>query len=379
MTEISIILPCRNEEKALPHCLKQIQKIIKKNRLDAEIIVSDSSKDKSPEVVRKFMKNDSTIKLLKHDKVGYGNAYLEGFSIAKGKYIFMADADGSYDFNELPKFIKSLKEGNDFVIGNRFGGKMEKSSMPMLHKHFGNPMLSGTLRLFFNTKVKDSHCGMRAIAKEALDKLKLKTTGMEFASEMVVKSIRNKLKIAQVNINYHKRIGETKLRSFRDGWRHLRFMLLYSPLFLFFIPGLFLFLAGFLSMFMLYFFGISIKDISLSIHPMFLSSLFVISGYQLINFAAFARIYAIVHLGDESKWFDRLIKHVTIERASIVGGTIVIFGALIYLFIFFRWASLDFGTINEIKNAIVALTFTVLGIQAIASAFMMSIIGIGER
>ena len=174
--EISIILPCRNEEQAIEFCLKQIKEVIKKNKLNAEIIVSDSSTDNSPIIAKK-----NKVMLIKHNKEGYGNAYLEAFPYAKGKYIFMADCDGTYDFNETPKFIEELKQGNNLVIGNRFAGTMEKDSMPFLNKYIGNPVLSGILRLFFFTKIKDSHSGMRAITKQALNKLNLKTAGMEFA------------------------------------------------------------------------------------------------------------------------------------------------------------------------------------------------------
>lgn len=220
--EISIILPCHNEQEALPFCLAQIKKNIKQNNLNAEIIVSDSSTDKSPEIAR----SESAI-LVKHGKEGYGIAYLEAFKIARGKYVFMADADGTYDFAEIPNFLKYLRENYDFVLGDRFSGKMEKGAMPFLHK-LGNPLLSGMLRLFFGTKISDSHCGMRAISKKSLEKLNLQTIGMEFASEMVVKSLKNNLKIKELPINYYKRKGKSKLRTFSDGWRHFRFMVLYK-------------------------------------------------------------------------------------------------------------------------------------------------------
>jgi len=229
--EISVILPCRNEEQALPFCLKQIKETIKKNNLSAEIIVSDSSTDKSPEIA-----NRENLVLVKHDKEGYGMAYLEAFKIAKGKYIFMADADGTYDFGEIPNFIRYLKEGYDLVLGNRFAGEIEKGAMPLQNKYLGNPILSGILRFFFKTKIKDSQSGMRAITKKALQKLNLQTAGMEFASETIIKALKNNLKIKEIPINYYKRKGLSKLRPFSDAWKHIRFMLLYSPLFLFFIP-----------------------------------------------------------------------------------------------------------------------------------------------
>jgi len=261
--ELSIILPCRNEEQAIEFCLKQIKEVIRKNKLDAEVIVSDSSIDNSPIIAKK-----NKVILIKHNKEGYGNAYLEAFKEAKGKYIFMADCDGTYDFNEMPKFLEELKQGNDLILGNRFEGIMEEDAMPLLNKHIGNPVLSGILRLFFWTKIKDSHSGMRAIKKEALKKLNLKTTGMEFASEMIIKAIKNKLKIKELPINYYKRKGDSKLRPFSDAWKHTRFMLLYSPLFLFFIPGIILSLIGLISMILLYFSKVNMFGIQLFYHPL---------------------------------------------------------------------------------------------------------------
>jgi glycosyltransferase involved in cell wall biosynthesis len=372
--EISIILPCRNEEKALPSCLKLIKEVIKRNKLDAEIIVSDSSTDKSPEIAIK-----EKVRLVKHDKEGYGIAYLEGFNAAKGKYLFMADADGSYDFNEIPKFVKYLREGYDFVIGDRFGGKMDSSAMPFLHKYLGNPVLSGILRLFYGTKINDCHCGMRAISREALEKLNLRTTGMEFASEMIIKALKAKLKIKEVSIDYHERKGDSKLKSFRDGWRHLRFMLLYSPIFLFFVPGMILFLLG-LEMLLLFYFGsLEIFGVRFDYHPMFFAGLLIILGYQLVFFSLFAKTYAVTHLGDDWRFMDRVCKYITIEKASIFGILVLLAGAFVYGWIFAKWFNSGFGALNEVKNSIIALVLIVLGAQTVFSSFMLSMLGIKEK
>jgi len=340
--EISIILPCRNEQEALPFCLAQIKKTIKENNLSAEIIVSDSSTDKSPEIAR----SDPAVILLKHDEEGYGAAYLEAFKIAGGKYIFMADADGTYEFSEIPRFIKFLKNDYDFAIGNRFAGKMERNSMPFLHR-LGNPLLSGILRLFFGTKISDSHCGMRAIKKSAIKVLNLQTTGMEFASEMVIKAIKNGLKIKELPINYKKRIGCSKLKPMADSWKHMRFMLLYSPLFLFFIPGIFLMSLG--------------AELYLLSHPFF-SSLLIIAGYQLVIFSVFAKTYAIIHLKEKSKFMDKIYRYLTIERASVLGILVILIGAIFYF-----------------PAPIIALTLAIAGIQTIFSSFMLSILSIKEE
>ena len=218
--ELSVILPCRNEEAALGSCITQIKKTIKRHNINAEIIVSDSSTDSSPKIAKQHK-----VKLIRHNKEGYGIACLEGFKHTKGKYIFIADADGSYDFNEIPKFLNQLKDGHDLIIGNRFKGKIEKKAMPFHHRYIGNPALSFILRIFFKTKVHDIHSGMRAISQKVLKKLNLKTTGMEFASEMIIQAAKKNIKIKEVPINYYRRLGTSKLKSFSDGWRHLKFML----------------------------------------------------------------------------------------------------------------------------------------------------------
>ncbi|MEM0465335.1 MAG: glycosyltransferase [Candidatus Pacearchaeota archaeon] len=372
--ELSIILPCRNEEKALSKCLSSIKEVIAKNNINAEIIVSDSSTDRSPQIAKKH-----GVILVKHNKIGYGTAILEGLKVAKGNYILISDSDGTYDFNEIPNFLKYLREGYDFVIGNRFAYSLDKDSMPWLHKYIGNPLLSGILRFFFRTNIKDSHCGMRAISKEALNKLNLKTTGMEFASEMVVKVVQNKLKTKEIPIKYYPRLGESKLNSFKDGWRHLKFMLIYSPLFLFFIPGLIFFLIGIETMAWLYFSSPSILGIKLYYHPMFISSILTILGYQLIIFSFFSKIYSIIHLNEKNEFFERIIKKITLEKSILIGTIIFILGFFIYLYIFIKWIKSGFGSLNEIKNSIVSLTLITLGIQTIFSSFMISILSIKEK
>lgn len=372
--KLSVILPCLNEEQALGSCLDKIKQIIEKNNLDAEIIVVDNgSTDKSCKIAM-----EKQVKLVHEKEKGYGATYLKGFEVAQGEYLFMADSDGTYDFDEIPKFIAELKRGYDFVIGNRFKGKIEKGAMPWPNRYIGNPILSSILRLFFKAKIHDAHCGMRAITKEALEKLSLRTVGMEFASEMIAQAVKRKLKIKELPINYHRRIGDSKLQSLADGWRHLRFMLLYSPLYLFFYPGLLLFIMGLVFMLRLYFGSPEILGIKLQYHPMFPSALLVIIGYQLIIFALFAKTYAITHLRDKPI-FDSLYKYITIENAGIVGILLGISGIIIYMVILFKWLSSGFGALQEVKNSILALTLIAIGTQTIFSSFMLSILGIRER
>jgi glycosyltransferase involved in cell wall biosynthesis len=379
--EISIILPCRNEEAALPKVLNQIKETIQENNINAEIILSDSSSDNSIEIIKQFAKNNPNtlkIKVIKHNKIGYGNAYLEAFPHTKSEYLFMADCDGTYDFNEIPKFLEALKENYDFVIGNRFAYKLEKNVMPFSHKYIGNPILSGLLKLFFKTSVKDSHCGMRAITKQSLEKIKLQTTGMEFASEMVIKALKNGLKTKQLPIHYHERIGKSKLNTMTDGWRHLRFMLLYSPLFLFFIPGFILFTLGIITLSWFYLTNPTFFGITFYTHPMFISALLTITGYQLIIFSVFAKTYAINHLNEKSP-LEKLYKYMTIEKASIIGSIIALAGLIIFILILYKWINSGLGDLNQIKNAVLGLTLLTIGIQTIFSSFMLSILGIKEK
>jgi len=216
---ISIVLPCQNEEKGLGFCLAEIEKTVREHGLRAEVIVSDSSSDQSPQIA----KNHGAI-LVKHDKKGYGRAYLEGLKAARGNYIIMADADNTYDFTKIPDFIGQLDRGFDLVIGNRLGGPMEADAMPWANRHIGTPVLSLLLKIAFGATIKDSQSGMRAIKKESLEKLKLKTQGMEFASEMIAKALIHKLKITEIPIPYRKRVGQSKLRPIQDALRHMWFM-----------------------------------------------------------------------------------------------------------------------------------------------------------
>ena len=380
--ELSIVLPCRNEQEAISNCLNEISKTLEENQIKAEIIISDSSSDGTINKIKEFVThnpNKLKLKIARHNKIGYGNAYLEGFKHVTTNYIFMADCDGTYDFTEIPKFLNELKNNNDFVIGNRFAYLLKKDVMPFTHKYIGNPILSGILRLFFGASVKDSHCGMRAIKTSSLKKLNLKTSGMEFASEMVIKALKSNLKTKQLKIHYHKRIGDSKLNSIADGWRHLRFMLLYSPLFLFFIPGLILFLLGASSLVALTISNPTFLGFTFYIHPMFISSLLTITGYQLIFFGIFAKTYAITHLGESNKKLEKIYKNITIEKAGIFGITIILAGIIIFGTILSNWINSNFGNLDEIKNSIVALTLITLGIQTIFSSFMLSILGIKER
>lgn len=340
----------------------------------AEVIVIDNgSTDRSAEIASK---NGAHVVL--EPVQGYGAACEKGFETARGEYCFLADADGTYDFEEIPKFLAAFSQGWDLIIGNRFKGKIDPGAMPWSHRHIGNPLLSSVLRLFFKTKIHDTHCGMRAITKKAYQSLSLMTIGMEFASEMIVMALKKDLRILELPVDYHKRKGISKLKRFSDGWRHLRFMLLYKPLFLFFMPGILMLSIGMISLPLFYFDAISLPGIRFYYHPMFFSSLFIITGFQLVLFSVFAKTYAITHLGD-SPVLEKFYRYMNIERASLLGLFGVGLGGFMYMKIFVKWLETHLGPLNEIKNSILALTLIVLGIQTIFSAFMLSILGIKRK
>jgi glycosyltransferase involved in cell wall biosynthesis len=372
--EISIVLPCLNEEQALGFCLDQVKNVIKKNDLNAEIVLIDNgSTDHSQEIA----KARGIIPIIE-DRQGYGSAYLKGVEAARGNYFFLADVDGTYDFREIPRFLEKLKSGYDLILGNRFQGSIAPGSMPWKHRYLGNPLLSFLMRLLFKINISDTQCGMRMLSREAWELLSLRTTGMEFASEMIIKAVKKKLRISDLPINYYPRLGKSKLKSFADGWRHLRFMLLYSPLFLFLLPGILFFLLGFISLILLYLNALSVFQIRLQYHPMTLSAVLIILGYQLMVFALFAKTYAINHLGDEPV-FNKLYRFLSIENVSLVGLALCLIGASIYVAILMKWINLHFGELQEIKNSILGLTFMTIGIQTIFSSFMLSILGIKEK
>jgi hypothetical protein len=305
----------------------------------------------------------------------------------------MADIDGTYDFSDLPKFISKLKEGYGLVVGNRFDGNgaavMEKSAMPWHHRWIGNPVLSRLVRICFGVRIHDIHCGMRAVTREAIETISPRAAGMEFASEMVVKAAKRGVRMAEIPIAYRARIGESKLRSFADGWRHLRFILIYCPTALFFIPGVILFGIGGLAMIILYFSSPTIFGIQFYFHPMFFAAAMIIVGYQFIFFGGFARIYAATHLGDSDRALERLFRYVTIEKACVAGAVMAIVGLAVYAALFVQWihsgfsfnssAGAGINSAREVKNSIVALTLVIIGIETISSAFMLSIVGIKEK
>jgi len=377
--KISVILPCLNEERALAACLDELRAVLPASSAFEVIVVDNGSSDGSAVVLARYREGFPQLKVVEERRRGYGFAYLRGLEEVSGEYIFMTDADGTYDLSALPDFMSALEKGADLVVGNRFAGRMSRQAMPWSHRYIGNPFLSWFARLLSKIKVKDVHCGARALRADCLPRLSLRTGGMEFASEMLIKAARAGLVVGEVPVSYRCRIGESKLKTVPDGWRHLRFMLLYSPAALFFLPGSLLFGLGAL---LLVFFLVANPVVfgrSFDVHPLFVFSLMIFLGYQLIIFGGFAKVYALNHFQEGSPALEKLFRWITIERAGLAGILLILIGAALYILIFASWANNGFGALNLIKESIVGLTLMMLGAQTFFSAFMFSILGIKEK
>ncbi len=372
--DISFVLPCLNEEAAIGGCVDRLRTVIARQQWRAEIVVVDNaSTDQSAAIARAH-----GARVVEQPVRGYGNAYLKGFAEARGEYLVMADADNTYDFAEIDRFLDLLRQGYDFVNGNRFTGQMARDAMTFSHRYIGNPLLSGLLNLFFHTGLRDAHCGMRAFTRTAYQRMRMRTGGMEFASEMVINAAKAGLRITEVPISYHPRVGETKLNTVRDGWRHLRFMLLYSPTHLFLIPGLTLMGLGFLALTLLLPGPFPLFGHRWDVHAMVLACLVTLLGYQIVTLGCYARFYSLTeHLDGERdpllRWLDRFV---TLERGLLVGGAITLLGLGLDGFVFARWLAVNLGPLDEVRPALYATTLVVIGVQTIFGAFFLSLLRI---
>jgi glycosyltransferase involved in cell wall biosynthesis len=305
---------------------------------------------------------------------GYGSAYLAGFAAARGEFIVMGDADLTYDFNEIPRFLRELDDGADMVIGDRMRN-IHPGAMPWLHRYIGNPLLSGFLNLLFRTGVSDAHCGMRAVRRSALPRLALRTTGMEFASEMVIRAAKERLDIRQFDIEYHPRGGESKLSSFRDGWRHLRFLLVHSPNHLFILPGAVMaFLGALIALTVLA--SINVFGREWDLHAMIAGALLMIVGTQVVALGLCAHAYGTYFMNERDPWFDRMRARYRLEHGLVLGGLIALVGLVVAAIIVIEWVDRGFGSLGEQRLAILALTLVIVGIQIFFSSFLLSILGL---
>jgi glycosyltransferase involved in cell wall biosynthesis len=307
---------------------------------------------------------------------GYGIAYLAGFAEARGDYFVMIDADLTYDFEEIPRFIRELDDGAELVMGNRMQA-VEPGAMSTLSR-IGNPLLSGFLNLLFRTPVRDAHCGMRALRRDVLPVLSLQATGMELASEMVIRAARGGLEIRELPIALHPREGESKLSPFRDGWRHLRLMLVYHPNFLFLFPGAFVGAIGALLM-ALVFAQASLFGHAFFIHTLIGGSLLVVVGTQLVGFGLCGRSYAVYQLGDRDPWFERVGNRVRLEQGLFLGLALVIAGLGVGAVVVAHWIAGGLGSLAEERVTILAATLVIVGVQIFFTSFLLSLIGLRRR
>lgn len=381
--EVSIVMPCLNEAKTLAECIKSAFRALETSGVTGEVVVSDNgSSDRSQEIAAQ-----AGARVIHAPRKGYGHALLAGIEAARGTYVLMGDADGSYDFGELPRFLTRLREGDDLVMGCRFpryGGRIEPGAMPWKHRWIGNPILSALGKLFFRSPVHDFHCGLRAFRRDAIRKLDLSTGGMEFASEMVVKATLHKLRMSQVPITLSPdgRSSSPHLRSWRDGWRHLRFMLLYSPTWLFILPGLFLFFIGVSAFLVLLPEPLTIAGrVTLDLGTLLVASAAMLVGFQVFGFGLFVKAYAVKTriLPKDSSW-ARIGDSQHIAEWGLATGLASILGGLICLAVaFLDWKAAGFGPLfyqESLRMVIPAVTGIGLGIQIIASGFALAILGV---
>lgn len=367
---VSVVIPCLNEEENIVAVVTQAREAIADAGISGEVVVADNnSTDRSAELAAQ-----AGARVVHVPQRGYGAAYMGGFSAATGKYIVMGDADLTYDFHEIPNFVRELDDGADLVMGNRMKN-IQPGAMPWLHRYVGNPLLSGFLNVLFKTGVRDAHCGMRAVRRSALPAMDLRTPGMEFASEMVIRASKAKLDIREFDIQYHPRGGESKLSTWRDGWRHLRFLLAHSPTHLFLIPGLLLLAVGILVMATVVS-GVDVLGRDWSIHTLMAGSLLTIIGTQVVSLGLCAHAYGMYFMGDVDPWFDRMRSRFRLEHGLAIGGAIMLLGFLAAVVIVIRWAADDFGALSQVNLAISAVTTIVIGVQVFFSSFLLSIIGL---
>ena len=379
--ELSIVMPCLNESLTLGTCIKKALATMKRLGVEGEVIIADNgSTDGSQEIAANLGARVIPVRTR-----GYGSALRGGIAAARGQYVIMGDADDSYDFTGLEVFVNKLREGYDLVMGNRFQGGIVPGAMPFLHRYLGNPGLSWLGRVFFGCPVGDFQCGLRGFNKAAIDKLDLHTTGMEFSTEMVVKATLHKLRIAEVptTLSPDGRDRPPHLRTWRDGWRYLRFLLLYSPRWLFFYPGALLLVLGVAISALLLPGPRTIGGATFDYHTLLAGAMAILIGFESMNFAVFSKMFATTEgLLPEDPRLSRWYKYITLEVGLIVGALLVIAGAGLWVFGLSFWRSHHFGALDPEKTlrivipGFVALT---LGTQIILSSFFMSVLGLGRR
>jgi len=379
--ELSIVLPCLNEAETLAICIDKAASFLSRNNISGEIIVADNGSNDGSQAIAV----EHGARVVDVPVRGYGAALMGGIKAAEGEYVVMADADDSYDLSGLTTFLSKLREGYDLVMGNRFRGGIKRGAMPFLNRYLGNPVLTGIGKLFFTSPVGDFHCGIRGFRRDAIIKLDLQTSGMEFATEMIVKATLNKLRIAEVptTLSPDGRSRPPHLKPWRDGWRHLRFLLIYSPRWLFLYPGIALTSIGLAAMCALVTGPKSISHVTFDIHTMLYAAVAIILGLQSVFFALYTNVFAArVKFLPIDKRVASFLSFLTLERSLIIGGVLSFVGIAGSVYAFVFWSESSFGPLVPtfmMRLTIPSLTLLSAGIQIIFSGFFLSILRVESR
>lgn len=364
---LSVVLPALNEEATIGECIRKIQTVFADLAIEGEIIIADSSDDRTAAIAR-----DLGATVVHPEKRGYGNAYLTGLARARGRYIVIGDADDTYNFLEIPNLLSPLEAGADMVLGSRLRGEIKPGAMPALHRYIGNPFLTWLLNRVFGIRISDAHTGFRAFRREALPRMNLKTGGMEFASEMIIEAAKANLRIEEVPITYSARVAPSKLDSFSDGWRHVRFMLLYRPIPFITVPGLLFALFGFFLM-VIFFLKGSVE--TSFIHSFILAALFFVGGLQALFAGINIAVYSAVQgYGEAGPFITRLMNYHSLEWELLAGILLMAAGGLVGLGIVSEWAASGFGSLFQIANAVWALALFLAGMQVVFSGIFTSMV-----
>jgi hypothetical protein len=376
--DVSVVIPCLNEANSLAFCIDKATDAIQKAGLAGEVIVADNgSSDGSAEIAEQH-----GARVIHVAERGYGAALRAGIAATRGPFIIMGDGDDSYDFTEVPRFVAKLREGFDVVMGNRFRGGIQPGAMPRLHKYFGNPGLTALLNLLFHVGIGDSYCGMRGFTRALYDRLDVRSSGMEFALEMIIKCAQLGARITEIPIILwpDKRGRAPHLRSFRDGWRSLRFMLLYAPNWLFFLPGASLVFLGLaLVVWLLPGSRAITPQVTLDLHTMIFGVIFTLMGAQILSIGAFAKVFSYAERFDRGTVsLKRVLRRVTLESGLLLGGALFVAGFAGCAWITWQWAASGFGPLHEVRQVLFWSMWLFLGVQVIFASFFLSMLGISR-
>jgi glycosyltransferase involved in cell wall biosynthesis len=376
--DVSVVIPCLNEANSLAFCIDKAVNAMRKSGLAGEVIVADNgSGDGSIEIAEQH-----GARVIHVPERGYGAALRAGVAASHGPFIIMGDADDSYDFTDVPRFVEKLREGFDVVMGNRFRGEIKPGAMPPLHKYFGNPGLTALLNTLFHAGIGDSYCGMRGFTRKLYDRLDVRSSGMEFALEMIIKSAQIGARITEIPIILwpDKRGRAPHLRSFRDGWRSLRFMLLYAPNWLFFLPGASLSAVGLALVIWLLPGPRAISPrITFDLHTMIFGVIFTLLGAQILSIGAFAKVFSYAERFDRGTVsLKRVLRRITLESGLLIGGALFLTGFAGCAWITWQWAASGFGPLHEVRQVLFWSMWLFLGVQVIFSSFFLSMLGISR-